>query len=136
MTDSRAISAQLKMIHSTITDLAEGVMHLACLLDGSIQPHDTGSPFLTEEKMAERLGLSRRALESKRSKKLIPEGSWMKHGGRIIYNVQAYDDWMEGEWQKHLRNVSAITNRPRNGKQTVRSLAQLSANKDGLPILR
>lgn len=136
MSDARAIAAELKRIHSNITDLAEGVMRLACLLDGSIPQGDTGSPFLTEAKMAERLGLTRRALESKRSKKLIPEHTWMKHGGRVFYNVQAYDDWIEAEWQKHLGQIPTLTQRPHRAKQTTKSMSQLSFNKAGLPILR
>ncbi|MCY1211802.1 hypothetical protein D9M71_523510 [compost metagenome] len=51
-----------------------------------------------ESKLAELVGTSRKALERKRERKIIPEGVWQKLDGRIIYSISRYNAWLEGLW--------------------------------------
>ncbi|WP_262500078.1 helix-turn-helix domain-containing protein [Pseudomonas sp. EZ-C24] len=53
---------------------------------------------ITEKLMAELIGCTKRALERRRQDGKIPEGVWMKHGGRIIYSKKRYDEWLESQW--------------------------------------
>mgnify|MGYP001760072469 CR=1 FL=1 len=53
---------------------------------------------VTEQRMAEILGCTKRALEGRRQRGSIPEGVWMKHGRRIIYSKRRYDEWLESLW--------------------------------------
>lgn len=53
---------------------------------------------VTEQRMAELIGFTKRALEGRRLSGAIPEGVWMKHGGRIIYSKKRYDEWLESQW--------------------------------------
>lgn len=53
---------------------------------------------VTEQKMADLLGCTKRALEGRRLRGSIPEGVWMKHSGRIIYSKKRYDEWLESQW--------------------------------------
>ncbi|WP_459205952.1 hypothetical protein ACSMEV_15570 [Pseudomonas sp. MLB6B] len=53
---------------------------------------------VTEQRMADLLGCTKRALEGRRLRAAIPEGVWMKHGGRIIYSKKRYDEWLESQW--------------------------------------
>ncbi|UVK80782.1 helix-turn-helix domain-containing protein [Pseudomonas sichuanensis] len=57
-----------------------------------------GVDKVTEQRMAELLGCTKRALEGRRLRGAIPEGVWMKHGGRIIYSKKRYDEWLESQW--------------------------------------
>lgn len=47
---------------------------------------------VSEQRMADLLGCTKRALEGRRLRGAIPEGVWMKHGGRIIYSKKRYDE--------------------------------------------
>lgn len=53
---------------------------------------------LTEQQMADLLGVSKRALEARRARKQIPEGVWNRLGRRIIYSRKRYDEWLESQW--------------------------------------
>jgi hypothetical protein len=53
---------------------------------------------LSEEKMAELLGTTKRALQARRARKQIPEGVWIKNGRQIIYSKRRYDEWLESQW--------------------------------------
>src|SRR5471030_2323557 len=53
---------------------------------------------LTEKQMAERLGTTVKALQSRRSRNQIPEGVWNKFGHHIMYSVRRYDEWLESLW--------------------------------------
>ncbi|WP_258197927.1 hypothetical protein [Pseudomonas capeferrum] len=53
---------------------------------------------VTEKRMADLLGCTKRALEGRRLRGAIPEGVWIKHGGRIIYSKKRYDEWLESQW--------------------------------------
>ncbi|MNF86361.1 hypothetical protein D3C84_687940 [compost metagenome] len=53
---------------------------------------------VSEEKMAELLGTTKRALQARRARKQIPEGVWIKIGRKIIYSKRRYDEWLESQW--------------------------------------
>ena len=57
-------------------------------------------PFdkVPEAKMAEILGTTARALESKRARGVIPNGVWNKINNRIFYSVRRYEAWLESLW--------------------------------------
>ena len=51
-----------------------------------------------EQVMAAMLGITYRALQTRRSKGQIPEGVWNKVNGKIIYSRRRYDEWLESLW--------------------------------------
>ncbi|MDT4871616.1 hypothetical protein FQZ97_1067520 [compost metagenome] len=53
---------------------------------------------LSEEQFAEYLGTTVRALQTKRFRKQIPEGVWIKQGRQTIYSKRRYDEWLESQW--------------------------------------
>ncbi|MCY1302985.1 hypothetical protein D9M70_526720 [compost metagenome] len=53
---------------------------------------------LSEEEMAARLGITFRALQTRRLKKKIPHGVWNKINGDVIYSVKRYEAWLESTW--------------------------------------
>ena len=63
------------------------------------QPNDgiTGDK-VPEAQMALLLGTTVPALRSKRARNQIPHGVWNKHGGRIIYSIRRYYEWLESQW--------------------------------------
>ena len=59
---------------------------------------DTGHDKVTEQKMAELIGTTAKALQRKRERNVIPQGVWTKIDGRIIYSKRRYDEWVESLW--------------------------------------
>ncbi|MCY1448697.1 hypothetical protein D9M71_653920 [compost metagenome] len=53
---------------------------------------------LSEVEMAARLGITFRALQTRRLKGKIPHGVWNKINGDVIYSVKRYDAWLESTW--------------------------------------
>ncbi|MDG9807212.1 hypothetical protein N7613_01020 [Pseudomonas juntendi] len=53
---------------------------------------------VTEEKMAELLGITLRALQTRRQRGKIPEGVWNKQGRNIMYSRWRYEEWLESLW--------------------------------------
>ncbi|WP_236412669.1 hypothetical protein [Pseudomonas syringae] len=51
-----------------------------------------------EARMAEIIGTTKRALEGKRDRGVIPEGVWNKIDGRIFYSIRRYEAWLESQW--------------------------------------
>ncbi|WP_256676495.1 MULTISPECIES: hypothetical protein [unclassified Pseudomonas] len=51
-----------------------------------------------EARMAEIIGTTKRALEGKRDRGVIPEGVWNKIDGRIFYSLRRYEAWLESQW--------------------------------------
>ncbi|CAI8878475.1 HTH_17 domain-containing protein [Pseudomonas donghuensis] len=65
-------------------------------MNNDIAPGDVDK--VTEQRMAELLGCTKRALEGRRLRGVLPEGIWIKHHGRIIYSKKRYDEWLESQW--------------------------------------
>ncbi|MGB8922821.1 MAG: hypothetical protein WCC61_15090 [Pseudomonas sp.] len=57
-----------------------------------------GVDKVPEKIMAKILGISFRALATRRSRKQIPEGVWNKCGGLIMYSRKRYEEWQEAQW--------------------------------------
>ncbi|MNJ36959.1 hypothetical protein D3C77_317640 [compost metagenome] len=75
-----------------------------------METEDTGSvDKITEKLMAELIGCTKRALEHRRLEGKIPQGVWMKHGGRIIYSKKRYDEWLESQWIYPVGSKSSAT---------------------------
>jgi hypothetical protein len=51
-----------------------------------------------EAKMAELVGTTRRALQGKRARGIIPKGVWNEIDGRIYYSIRRYEAWLESQW--------------------------------------
>ena len=67
---------------------------------------DTAEPSLAtyhldkipEDKMAELVGTTRRALQGKRARGVIPKGVWNTIDSRIYYSLRRYEAWLESQW--------------------------------------
>lgn len=77
--------------------------------DEERQPVTYVSDKVPEEKMAELIGTTKRALEGKRSRGVIPEGVWKKIDGRIFYSIRRYESWLEGSWGNPLESSSSAS---------------------------
>ncbi|MDT3716277.1 hypothetical protein QVM48_22235 [Pseudomonas soli] len=77
--------------------------------DEERQPVAYVSDKVPEEKMAELIGTTKRALEGKRSRGVIPEGVWKKIDGRIFYSIRRYEAWLEGSWGYPLESSSSAS---------------------------
>ncbi|MDH0640453.1 hypothetical protein N5D52_26375 [Pseudomonas sp. GD03860] len=75
--------------------------------DEERQPIAYSSDKVPEDRMAELIGTTKRALEGKRSRGVIPEGVWRKIDGRIFYSIRRYEAWLEGEWGYPLESNSS-----------------------------
>ncbi|WP_371319469.1 hypothetical protein [Pseudomonas sp. PDM29] len=67
----------------------------------NIEPETLPHPEVdkvSEEAMARILGISFRALATRRARKQIPEGVWNKLGNRIMYSRKRYYEWEEAQW--------------------------------------
>ncbi|KXK67217.1 hypothetical protein BC89_33655 [Pseudomonas monteilii] len=64
---------------------------------------------VTEQRMAELIGCTKRSLEHRRLDGKIPAGVWIKHGGRIIYSIKRYDEWLESQWVYPAGSKSSAT---------------------------
>lgn len=51
-----------------------------------------------EALMAKIIGTTKRAMEGKRDRGVIPEGVWNKIDGRIFYSIRRYEAWLESQW--------------------------------------
>jgi hypothetical protein len=58
-------------------------------------------PFdkVPEERMALLLGTTKRALEGKRARGIIPDGVWNKIDNRVFYSIRRYEAWQESQWE-------------------------------------
>lgn len=73
------------------------------------EPIAWASDKVPEDRMAELVGTTKRALEGKRCRGVIPEGVWKKVDGRIFYSIRRYEAWLEGEWGYPLESSSSAT---------------------------
>ena len=64
---------------------------------------------VTEQRMAELLGCTKRSLEGRRLRSVFPEGVWMKIHGRIMYSKRRYDEWLESQWICPVGSKSSAT---------------------------
>ncbi|WP_285416558.1 hypothetical protein [Pseudomonas sp. efr-133-TYG-5] len=78
----------------------------AQLSEGYTQCDEAAEPSLPtyhldkipEDKMAELIGTTRRALQGKRARGVIPKGIWNSIDSRIYYSLRRYEAWLESQW--------------------------------------
>ncbi|WP_240996696.1 hypothetical protein [Pseudomonas viridiflava] len=78
----------------------------AQLAEGYTQCGEAAEPSLPtyhldkipEDKMAELVGTTRRALQGKRARGVIPKGVWNSIDSRIYYSLRRYEAWLESQW--------------------------------------
>lgn len=85
----RQTQASLAALGAVIGELADQVENEqnACRPD-----------FLSESEMAAHLGITKRAIQARRSRGQIPPGVWQKVGSSVVYSLSRYEDWLESIW--------------------------------------
>ena len=91
---------------------------LLALLDPARKDADSGEQVMpglneitenwdkvSEELMAELMGLTARALQGRRARGKIPTDIWREIDGRIMYSMKRYDAWLEGYWPPMEKQV-------------------------------
>ncbi|MNG01046.1 hypothetical protein D3C85_1274910 [compost metagenome] len=56
------------------------------------------SDKVAEKNFAEMVGTTRRALQGKRQRNIIPKGVWNEIDGQIFYSIRRYEAWLESLW--------------------------------------
>lgn len=60
--------------------------------------------------MAEKIGTTKRALEGRRQRGIIPEGVWLLISGRVMYSIERYNEWQENQWAGLLGSSRSAIN--------------------------
>ena len=68
------------------------------MADAQERPETFQLDKVPEVRMAEIIGTTKRALEGKRDRGVIPEGVWNKIDNRIFYSIRRYEAWLESQW--------------------------------------
>jgi hypothetical protein len=76
--------------------LAEGYTHCDDAAEPTLPTYHLDK--IPEDKMAELVGTSRRALQGKRARGVIPKGVWNTIDSRIYYSLRRYEAWLESQW--------------------------------------
>ena len=87
MSDKDPLVALLGRVHEHLVGLSAAVQELAAQIEGQ-QPSRVRN-LLTEEQMAEYLGITKKALSGRRYRKDFPEEACEKFGGSWLYSVKA-----------------------------------------------
>lgn len=74
---------------------------------------------VTESLMAELLGVTRRALEGRRSTGAIPADIWRKVDGRVMYSMKRYEAFLEGHWSPFFEPVNSPSKKPAHRKKAI-----------------
>jgi hypothetical protein len=61
-------------------------------------PGEYLSDKVAEKNFAEMVGTTRRALQGKRQRNIIPRGVWNEIDGQIYYSIRRYEAWLESLW--------------------------------------
>ena len=78
------------------TQLGENVAHIEDAAESSLPTYHLDK--IPEDKMAELVGTTRRALQGKRARGVIPKGVWNSIDSRIYYSIRRYEAWLESLW--------------------------------------
>lgn len=57
------------------------------------------SDKIPEKEFALLVGTTKRALEGKRQRGVIPRGVWNEYDGKIYYSFWRYEKWLESQWE-------------------------------------
>ncbi|WP_260687693.1 hypothetical protein [Pseudomonas sp. AO-1] len=91
-TNSATLTAQQR----PVAQLAEGYTPADDDADSSLPTYHLDK--IPEDKMAELVGTTRRALQGKRARGVIPKGVWNTIDSRIYYSLRRYEAWLESQW--------------------------------------
>ncbi|MFJ2388652.1 hypothetical protein [Pseudomonas koreensis] len=89
-------NATLTAQQRSSAQLAEGYTHLDDVEESSLPTYHLDK--IPEDKMAELVGTTRRALQGKRARGVIPKGVWNTIDSRIYYSLRRYEAWLESQW--------------------------------------
>lgn len=98
MSEKDPLVALLGRVHEHLVGLSAAVQELAAQIEAR-QPSRVQN-LLTEEQMAEYLGITKKALAGRRYRKDFPEEACEKLGGSWLYSVKAYEEWRERLWEQ------------------------------------
>jgi hypothetical protein len=90
---------------------------------------DYGVDKVSEERMAELIGVTKYTLEGKRKRGRIPEGVWNKIDGRITYSISRYEAWLESQWT----GLPALNQSVKKSASGSRLTGSESAKRSSLP---
>lgn len=110
MSSREPLAVAARKLHEQLSALTTTVGEIVEILEA--RPHQP--PMLPEWQMAEYLGITKKALASRRCKKVIPEHLMVRFNRSWYYNVDAYEEWVLQLWESALaaRNI-AIPPAPR-----------------------
>lgn len=110
MSDQQSVSVLLQQFQDQLQSMSSVVGQLAELAACAEKRGGVGREFLSERQMAEYLGISKRAIESRRSAGKYPPDVCIKIHGSWIYSLSRYEAWLESMWP--LRPALALKNVP------------------------
>jgi hypothetical protein len=73
-----------------------GYTHFDAAAESTLQTYQIDK--IPEDMMAELVGTTRRALQGKRARGVIPKGVWNTIDSRIYYSIRRYEAWLESQW--------------------------------------
>ncbi|QXH68622.1 DUF4224 domain-containing protein [Pseudomonas asgharzadehiana] len=99
--------------------LAEPAAELSLEPQASLVEMTDSWDKVTESLMAELLGVTRRALEGRRSTGAIPADIWRKVDGRVMYSMKRYEAFLERHWSPFLEPVNSPSKKPAHRKKPI-----------------
>ncbi|MDP3668091.1 MAG: hypothetical protein Q8R69_00145 [Telluria sp.] len=95
-----------------------------------VQLSEHSTDKVTEARMAELYGTTRRALQSKRFRKVIPEDVWTMIDGKIYYSIRRYEEWLEKQWAYPRASNSSVSPSASDSPGTASGAAKPSASRN------
>ncbi|MDH4871994.1 helix-turn-helix domain-containing protein [Pseudomonas sp. BN515] len=90
------IGEQFRLLQKQLAEIRETIGELAELFE---QRSRVNRPdMLTEVQMAEHLGITKRAIQGRRSRGQIPPEVCQKIGSTWFYSLKRYEAWLESQW--------------------------------------
>lgn len=96
MSKPDSIVEQFRLLQKQLAEMSEAVGELAELFDQ--RSRENRPDMLTEMQMAEHLGITKRAIQSRRSRGQIPSEVCQKIGPTWFYSLKRYEAWLESQW--------------------------------------
>ncbi len=96
MSNPDPIAEQFKRIRALLMELSTASGQLAELFEG--RAHQNLPETLTEPQMATHLGITKRAIQGRRSRGQIPPEVCQKVRSTWFYSLRRYEDWLKSLW--------------------------------------
>lgn len=113
MQDKDSVVALLHQIQESLGELSTTVGELANQVEQT-RSHN----FLTESEMAAHLCITTRAIQKRRYCGSLPYGVWQKVGGKVVYSLKHYEEWLESIWLRHLLITTTEPPKPLRRKKS------------------